>query len=215
MDVSFYEHSSIGLSVLLNNRQCLFSAITLAFPCAFCASEIWFNPQPMLSYFHWQVNLNMSLSFCDSWLEYCIVLNREDQTFQQWFSCSFLDHDVWSTQWFSPDGICLDDDIHCYPCPWRQGHCTVVWTLFDNVTLRVSNPVVHLIFWHSRVLRLVMPFNVWFDILTLLSPWARDVDQDSCWCRTCSTGHIYLEIDLRKPQTVDIKQIRYLNLLIP
>ena len=41
-----------------------------------------------------------------------------------------------------------------------------------------------------------MPFNVWFYVSTFLSPWARDVDQDSCWCRTCSTGHIYLEIGI-------------------
>ena len=41
-----------------------------------------------------------------------------------------------------------------------------------------------------------MPFNVWFYVSTFLSPWARDVGQDSCWCHTCSTGHIYLEIGI-------------------
>ena len=41
-----------------------------------------------------------------------------------------------------------------------------------------------------------MPFDVWFVVLTFLSPWAREVDQDSCWCRTCSTGYIYLEIGI-------------------
>ena len=86
--------------------------------------------------------------------------------------------------------------MHWYPCPPRQGRCTVVWTLFENVTSRVSNPAVRLICWHSCVFRLVMPFNVWFYVSTFLSPWARDVGQDSCWCHTCSTGHIYLEIGI-------------------
>jgi len=41
-----------------------------------------------------------------------------------------------------------------------------------------------------------MPFDVWFDVLTLLSPWTHDVDQSSCWCLTCFIRHLYLEIGM-------------------
>ena len=125
------------------------------------------------------LNVQLQLSFCDSRLECCIVLDREEQTFQQWFSCLFFDHDVWSTRWFSPDDICLNFDIHCCPClPETRAlysdvnFCSRMWLLesaiqqfiwyFDILVSLDSwcRSMFGLMFWHSWVPGLVMLFRV-------------------------------------------------------
>ena len=73
--------------------------------------------------------------------------------------CLYLDHDVWSTQWFSPDGICL-------------------LLIYTGIRVLRDRGVVQ---WYELCLRMwpqesAIPQFVWYvDILVSLDSWCRSM----------------------------------------